>query len=235
MGLRFVKGVGSEDARRVVEAREEARKRGGFRSVTDFVRRTELDEECLASFARAGGFRSFRVDRRQALWEITGSARRLRRRQDMVQLEEGSPRFRELSAYDLVSWNYERSGHSADAHPLEPFREELRRENLPDARELSRRKNGARASYAGLVICRQRPETAGGTLFITLEDETGFVNLVVWKQVFKRFRTLLLTSTFLGVTGTLQSHTNVVHLVVEECWKPRLKEQPVDAGSRDFH
>ena len=235
MGLRFVKGVGEEDAKRVVEAREEARKRGGFRSVTDFVRRTELDEECLASFARAGAFRSFKVDRRQALWEITGSARRLRRREEMVQLEEESPRFRQLSAYDLVAWNYERSGHSSDAHPLEPFREELRRRNLPDARELARGKNGTKASYAGLVICRQRPETAGGTLFITLEDETGFVNLVVWKQVFKRFRTLLLTSTFLGVTGTLQSHTNVVHLVVEECWKPRLEEQPVDAGSRDFH
>ncbi len=235
MGLRFVKGVGEEDAKRVVEAREEAKKRGGFRSVTEFVRRTELDEECLASFARAGAFRSFKVNRRQALWEITGSARRLRRREEMVQLEEGTPRFRELSAYDLVAWNYERSGHSSDAHPLEPFREELRRRNLPDARELARGKNGTTASYAGLVICRQRPETAGGTLFITLEDETGFVNLVVWKQVFKRFRTLLLTSTFLGVTGTLQSHSNVVHVVVEECWKPRIEEEPVDAGSRDFH
>ena len=96
-------------------------------------------------------------------------------------------------------------------------------------------KDGIRASYAGLVICRQRPETAGGTLFITLEDETGFVNLVVWKQTFKRYRALLLTATFLGVTGTLQSQSNVVHLVVEQCWKPKLTEQPVASRSRDCH
>ncbi|MFW6215389.1 MAG: error-prone DNA polymerase [Alkalispirochaetaceae bacterium] len=234
MGLRFVKGLSGDKAERILEAREEARRRGGFASVTDFVRRTGLDEESLASLARAGAFRSFRVDRRQALWEITGTARRLRRREEMVEMEEGRPIFRQLSAFDLVAWNYERSAHSTDAHPLEPFREQLRRQNLPDARGLAARKNGSRASYAGLIICRQRPETAGGTLFITLEDETGFVNLVVWKQVFKRFRTLLLTATFLGVTGTLQSHNNVVHLLVEQCWNPRLDRSPVETGSRDF-
>ena len=96
-------------------------------------------------------------------------------------------------------------------------------------------RDGQKARYAGLVICRQRPGTAAGVVFMTLEDETGFVNVVLWKKVFDRYALLAKTQTFLGVSGVLQKQDRVVHLVAEELWRPRLRLEPEGAGSRDFH
>ena len=96
-------------------------------------------------------------------------------------------------------------------------------------------RHGQRLSYAGLVICRQRPGTAGGTVFMTLEDETGFVNLVLWPRVFDRYAVLAKTAAFLGVTGTLQVEQGVVHLVAERLWTPRINRRVVSTPSRDFH
>ena len=106
---------------------------------------------------------------------------------------------------------------------------------LPDARTIAAGENGAKVRYAGLVICRQRPGTAGGVVFMTLEDETGFVNVVVWESVFQRYAVLAKTVSFLGITGTLQVEDNVVHLIAEELWEPRVKLKPAAATSRDFH
>ena len=89
--------------------------------------------------------------------------------------------------------------------------------------------------YAGLVICRQRPGTAGGVTFMTLEDETGFVNVVLWKDVFERQAILAKTCSFLGVTGKIQSESGVVHLIAERLWSPELTENPTASRSRDFH
>jgi error-prone DNA polymerase len=96
-------------------------------------------------------------------------------------------------------------------------------------------KNGVKIRYAGLVICRQRPGTAGGVVFMTLEDETGFVNIVVRESVFQRYSVLAKTASFLGITGKLQVEDNVVHLVAEKLWEPRLVLKPVATASRDFH
>ena len=96
-------------------------------------------------------------------------------------------------------------------------------------------KNGAKVRYAGLVICRQRPGTAGGVVFMTLEDETGFVNVVIWESVFQRYAVLAKTVSFLGISGTIQAEDGVVHLVAEELWEPRVKLKPASTGSRDFH
>src|SRR4029453_730520 len=86
---------------------------------------------------------------------------------------------------------------------LEPMRASLANHGLPDARTVSSMKNGVNIRYAGLVICRQRPGTAGGVVFMTLEDETGFVNVVVWESVFQRYSVLARTVSFLGITGKL--------------------------------
>jgi error-prone DNA polymerase len=86
-----------------------------------------------------------------------------------------------------------------------------------------------------MVICRQRPGTAKGVLFMTLEDETGLVNLVVWQKVLEKYELLAKTQSFLGVTGKLQIESGVVHLVVEEMWQPQVERGPTTAKSRDFH
>ena len=96
-------------------------------------------------------------------------------------------------------------------------------------------RDGQRVRYAGLVICRQRPGTASGVTFMTLEDETGFVNLVIWKQVFDDYAVLARTASFLGVTGTLQAESGVVHLIADALWTPEIATPPATAGSRDFH
>jgi len=96
-------------------------------------------------------------------------------------------------------------------------------------------KNGRQVSYAGLVICRQRPGTAGGVVFMTLEDETGFVNLVLWERVFERYAVLAKSANFLGVTGKLQADEGVVHIVAEKLWTPKLDLAVIGAPSRDFH
>jgi error-prone DNA polymerase len=237
MGLRYVKGLGEGDWQRIERARQTAPG-----NLAGFVRQTRLDEGALLALARSGAFRSLGVDRRAAIWQVSGTARV--RARDAAQKNggglplsesESEPEFALLDDFESIRWDYEASMHSTQGHPLEPYRGELAAMGLPDAAGLAEASDGSSASYAGMVICRQRPGTAGGVVFMTLEDETGFVNLVVWTRVFDRFRKVILTSSFLGVTGTIQSREGIVHLIVESCWKPQLARRPVSTASRDFH
>jgi error-prone DNA polymerase len=193
-----------------------------------------LNEDALGMLAEAGAFDSMAIDRRHALWELRRLA--LARRESLpLRARERSPEFTPLTAFEEVSWDYRMTAHSPRRHPLEPLRAALEAQRLPDARTVSQMPNGGRINYAGLVICRQRPGTAGGVVFMTLEDETGFVNVVVWENVFQRYATLAKTVGFLGVTGTLQVEDNVVHLVAEELWTPKINRHPLGPPSRNFH
>ncbi len=230
MGLRYVKGLGEREWEKISRSRNLA----PFASLQDFARRTGLDEGSLSALAEAGAFDSLQIDRRTALWD----ARRLARMQkESLELpaRERQPGFAPLSDFEEVDWDYRRTSHSTRRHPLEPMRTSLIRHGLPDARTVASMENGAKVRYAGLVICRQRPGTAGGVVFMTLEDETGFVNAVVWESVFQRYSVLAKTVSFLGITGKLQVEDGVVHLVAEELWEPRLELKPASARSRDFH
>ncbi len=230
MGLRYVKGLGEGEWERIVRARAVA----AFASLHDFVRRTGLDEGSLSALAEAGAFDSLQVDRRTALWDVRRLAR-MQKESLSLPARERKPDFTALSDFEEVSWDYRRTSHSARRHPLEPMRASLVRHGLPDARTVASMPNGAKVRYAGLVICRQRPGTAGGVVFMTLEDETGFVNVVVWESVFQRYPVLAKTVSFLGITGKLQAEDGVVHLVAEELWEPRLELKPTSTRSRDFH
>ena len=95
-------------------------------------------------------------------------------------------------------------------------------------------RDGQRVRFAGMVICRQRPGTASGVMFMTLEDETGFVNIVVWSKVYEAHRVLIKSSHFIGVTGKLQVKDGVVHLIADSLWKPPLLARPASGGSHDF-
>ena len=230
MGLRYVKGLRESDWKKIAGARLIA----PFKSLDDFVRRSGLDEGALGKLAEAGAYESFGVDRRTALWDI---GRLVRARNESLSLpaREVTPAFESLTAFEEVGWDYRTTSHSTRRHPLEPLRPALIEQGLPDARAVANMKNGERIRYAGLVICRQRPGTAGGVVFMTLEDETGFVNVVVWESVFNRYSLLAKTVNFLGITGTLQVEDGIVHLVAEELWKPRLELKPASTPSRDFH
>ena len=230
IGLRYVRGLGERDWKSIAAARRAA----PFASVGDFVRRTTLDEGVLGTLAEAGAFDAFNLARRRALWDVRRLAR-TRKESLSLQARESIPLFDSLSAFEEVKWDYRTTSHSPRRHPLEPMRPSLNRQGLPAARTVSSMKNGEKVHYAGLVICRQRPGTAGGVVFMTLEDETGFVNVVVWESVFQRYSVLAKTVSFLGITGTLQVEDNVVHLVAEKLWEPKVELKPTGAPSRDFH
>jgi error-prone DNA polymerase len=230
MGLRYVKSFGEDDWQRIRRARAER----PFASLADFARRTRLDIGIMSRLAEAGAFARFDLTRREALWQAKGLARG---RGDGMPIErdEKTPGFRGLGTFETIAWDYTAAGHSTTGHPLGPLRDQLAGTGLPDAAAVSVMRDGRRARYAGMVICRQRPSTARGVVFMTLEDETGFVNLVVWRDVFKRYEVIAKTSAFLGVTGKIQSQDGVVHLIADELWVPRLNLEPTSAGSRDFH
>ena len=149
--------------------------------------------------------------------------------------EDGAPVFRSLSNFQTINWDYQFSGHSTHGHPLEPLREMLMAQGLPNAERVLQMRDGQRVKFAGIVICRQRPSTASGVTFMTLEDESGFLNVVIWKQVFEDHVVLVKTASFLGVSGKLQIESQVAHLVAEQFWVPELTVHPESGGSRDFH
>jgi error-prone DNA polymerase len=152
-----------------------------------------------------------------------------------VTLSEPEARFDPLEHFEVIGWDYRTAEHSTRGHPLETIREELTAQGLPDAESVGRMPHGRRIRYAGAVICRQRPGTARGVTFLTMEDETGFVNVVIWPRVWERYAVLVKTSAFLGITGKLQSQQGVVHLVADRVWAPRVRRPPGRKRSRDFH
>jgi DNA-directed DNA polymerase III PolC len=230
MGLRYVKGLSESDGDRVTSARAAA----PFESLEDFVRRTGLDAGALVALAKVGAFEGLGVNRREALWQV----RALAKRHNLmlpIEVVETVPRFEGLGKLEVISWDYDAGSHSVRGHPLEPLREQLTAAGLPDAQTVAAMGDGDPVRYAGLVICRQTPGTASGVTFMTLEDETGFVNLVVWPKIFEENARLLKSASLLGVTGRLQKQQNVVHIVVQKTWKPELDTRPPAVASRDFH
>jgi error-prone DNA polymerase len=230
MGLRYVNRLGEGDVKHITDARAEA----PFASLEDCVRRSGLDSGALTALAEAGAFDGFGTDRRTALWQVRGLARR-RDLMPRLQVREVVPAFEPLMLPEQISWDYVVCAHSPRGHPLETLREELRARGLPDARAVARLPDGRRVRYVGLVICRQTPGTAAGVTFMTLEDETGFVNVVVWERVFERYSTLAKTALLLGVAGRVQTQHNVVHIITETLWTPRVSRRPAALPSRDFH
>ncbi len=201
---------------------------------------TELDQGALRALAEAGAFEGFgsagttqdRLDRRAALWGALGCQSEVTPLPTIAQ--ETSPTLAPLGVAEEIAWDYRCTDHSPRGHPLAPLRDTLTAQGLKDARTLASMRHGSRVHYAGLVICRQRPGTASGVTFMTLEDETGFVNIVLWPNVFARYATLAKTATLLGVTGTLQAEQGVVHLVADRLWQPKLSANLATAPSRDF-
>ena len=232
MGLRYVKGLSeSRDWPRIEAARGRAR----FDSVADFVARTGLDERMAGRLAEAGALAGLEQRRRDALWQVRGLVRARAPVLPPGAARDETPGFDDLAPGETIAWDYRTSAHSPRGHPLAALRAQLGARGLPDARTVSAMRDGRKARYAGLVICRQRPGTAGGVVFMTLEDETGFVNLVIWDRVFEEHALIARTASFLGATGRIQRADGVVHLVADTLWRPELDAGPNAVGSRDFH
>ncbi len=230
IGLRYITGLGSK-AKEQLEAAWASS--GPFISVEDVVRRSGLGLTSLKTLAEAGAFNTlWGPGRRSALWEVLG---RLAEEPLAPVQARREPKLREMNEIELVAADYMTTGLCTHGHPMEHLREALRENGVLSAEELGRAPRGTRVKVAGVVICRQRPGTAKGVLFITLEDETGFSNFIIYPDLFERTRRTILRSPVLLIEGDLQNEEDAVNVMARKISAITPKAGADLLESHDFH
>ncbi len=217
LGFRQVLGVSETDMKTLVGHRG-----AGYDSIRDLWLRTGLGAAILERLADADAFRSLGLDRRMALWAVRGLDR-VGDQDDLPLFSTSRPqREREpdarlppmpLGAH--VVEDYRRLSLSLKAHPVAFMRRRLEARGILRSEALAAVASGKRVTVAGLVLVRQRPGTASGVIFMTIEDETGIANIIVWPKVFERLRAIVIGARFVAVTGKMQSESGVIHVVAE--------------------
>ncbi|MCR5877949.1 error-prone DNA polymerase [Phenylobacterium sp. J367] len=251
LGLRQIKGLKEDEAKRIPKARA-----AGALTLEDFALRAGLSRRSLELLAEADAFRSLGLDRRAALWAVKGLA-------DEIGAETKAPLLAggireqqvELPFMSLprqVAEDYRTTSLSLRQHPVSFFRQDLARRRAVPCAALKTLPDKRHVAVGGLVLVRQRPGTAKGVVFLTLEDETGIANIVVWKDAFEAHRRTVMSASFLLIEGQLQKEGEVVHLVARKFTdlSQKLGEMRDDEGappevrsrvtgrlirSRDFH
>jgi len=215
LGLRQIKGFKEKEALEFME-----RRAAGLATVEDYVLRSGLSRRGLELLAEADAFRSLGLSRRDALWTVKGMA-------DEVGAEKTAPLVARQAVKEAqvllpfmsqpkeVAEDYRTTSLSLKAHPVSFFRQDLARMRVVPCAALKDLPDRRRVSVGGLVLVRQRPGTAKGVVFLTLEDETGIANVVCWKDAFEANRRLVMSAAFLVVHGQLQVAEGVIHLVAE--------------------
>lgn len=229
LGFSLVKGASEESVKRIVTARVKA----PFESVDDLACRAALARHDLHVIAAAGALAPLAGHRRNAHWLAAGEIP-----SGILQgapIEEASPRLAAPTEGQDLTADYASLHLTLGRHPLALLRQRLLRMRFATAAELRRMPAGKPARTAGLVTGRQRPQTARGTTFVTLEDETGCTNIIVWSGIAERQRRELLGSRLLGVEGVLEKEGDVVHLVAQRLTDHSRLLGPLEVKSRDFH
>jgi error-prone DNA polymerase len=230
LGMRMVKGLAEAAAQRIVNARAIR----AFANVADLAERAALDRGDLNALARAGALQSLSGHRRDAAWQVGGIERTLPLLDASTGRETPVALAAPSEAQDIVA-DYQSLGVSLRRHPLELLRPNLQRRRLLDAVRIQQLAHGRLARTAGIVTCRQRPDTASGVIFITLEDETGTMNVVVWHRLLQRQRREVLGARLLGVYGTVERQGDVVHIVAGHLLDLSPLLGALQPASRDFH
>ena len=236
LGLRLVKGLSNAHAALVVAARDRP-----FASVEDLWRRAGVPVAALARIAEADAFRpALGLARREALWAIRGlrdeelplfAAASAREGALVAEVNEPAVALRPMAAGREVVEDYARTGLTLRRHPVAFLRADLAKRRIVSCAEAMGSRDRRWLEAAGIILVRQRPGSAKGVLFITLEDETGIANVVVWQKVFERYRRVILSSSMIAVTGRIQREGEVVHLVAHRI--TGLSRELVSVGERD--
>jgi error-prone DNA polymerase len=235
LGFDRLAGFREADAERIVAAREAARPRAGFSGVEDLARCAGLDAHALQLLARGNALAPLAGHRHQAVWDARGIDTRATRLLRDTRTDEASAELQAPALGESVVADYRASGLSLQAHPVSMLRERLAAFKVQPAAVLALSRNGQLVRASGLVTHRQRPQTAKGVVFVTLEDETGAVNVIVWPAVAKAQRQALLASTLLTVYGVWQAEGDVRHLVAKTLVDHSDLLHGLVARSRDFH
>jgi error-prone DNA polymerase len=229
LGMSILRGMRPDAAQRI----EEARYMRPFDSVADLARRADLNRHDLQVLAGANALRSLAGNRRQALWEAVGAVPD----KDLLRPakpEEELPQLKPPGEGDEIIGDYRSQGLTLGRHPLALLRPQLLRQRFMPAEVLNTFSDGQLARGAGIVTVRQRPGTAKGVLFITIEDETGNVNVIVWPDLVDKFRREVLGASLLGVYGVWQQQGIVRHLVAKRLVDLSHLIQRLPTSSRDF-
>jgi len=214
LGFRQVKGLREEDIKLLIENRTKL-----FSSINE-LRDIGLSEATLLKLADADAFRSIGFDRRQALWEVSTNDRPvvLFKGQSSPDAKDENVSLPEMTMPEHVVHDYASLSLSIKAHPVSFLREKLKQLHIVSMADLCSLKNGDPVKVAGLVLVRQRPGTAKGVCFITIEDETATANLVVFENIIEQYRREILHSKLMMVEGKLQVEGEVIHVIVEKCF-----------------
>jgi len=213
------------------------REREPFRSLEDFRQRTRFDRAQMRHLASVGALTKLAKSRRRALWQVEAPVLEqgdlFAERREYGSLKVAECPLPEMSYTERVQADFSGMGLTAGKHPMALARPTLSEHILP-ATSLQGLPHGARVSTAGAVICRQRPGTAKGVVFITLEDETGLSNAIVYGNIFEEYRLTITTEAFLVITGTIQHADGTTHVMAEHIEVLEAGELPSGA-SHDFH
>jgi hypothetical protein len=240
LGLRLVKSLSESAAKRVMDARREH----PFTSVEDLARRASLDRGDLEALAAAGALASLSGNRHLAFWEVAGAERPwalgasdsgMSERAGQMHPREARPLLSTPTEGESIQADYASVGLTLGRHPLALLRERLRAERISSAAELLELPHGRLVRTAGLVLLRQHPSSAKGVTFMTLEDETGQVNLIVWSRIGETQRRPLVESRLLEVRGKVQRLGEILHVVAHRLIDRSELVAGLATGSRDFH
>ncbi len=236
LGLRLIRGLAESD----VQIIEQVRADRPFRSMHDFSQRTRLGRAVLVRLSQADVFACFGRDRRQALWEALAQDR-------SGQQDESLPLFAQLAPVDdppidlprqesmeHVFADYDSTGLSLKAHPISFYRDPLQRWGICPANQLAEQRHNQPIRVAGLVLLRQRPSTAKGITFVTLEDETGTMNLVIHQRTWERFYAIARRSPAWIAEGRLEIRQSIIHVIVSRLQDLASSLRQLNHRSRDF-
>ncbi len=222
LGMRIVQGLAEEDAQAIVAAREAG---GPFTSIEEVWRRANVKPAALERLARADAFQILGLDRRQALWAVKALQQAPLPLLAAADAREGALRpeaieqpvaLLPLTAGSEVVEDYRSTQLTLRAHPVTFLRDRLAARRIARCGDLGTMKDGDRVEVAGLILVRQRPGSAKGVVFVTLEDETGIANAVLWPDRFEANRRTVMSATMLAIRGKVQREGIVIHLVAEQ-------------------
>ncbi len=235
LGFRLASGLPTAMIERLLAARQ----CGLFESLADFARRTKLSQPLLVRLARTGAFESLGLNRRAALWQALAQRPDENRPlfDDLAVSDDriDADQLPEMSEFENVLADYHTTGLTLRQHPLSFFRQRLAQRRVVPNRALSTLTDGRKVRVAGLVLVRQRPGTAKGITFVTLEDETGVANLVIRPDVWQRFREVARGATVWIADGKLERQREVAHVLVTRLSALEELSEPIGSQSRDFH
>ncbi len=230
LGLMQVRGFGPSAAARLINARQQHI----FSSVEDLAARADLSRHELAALADSGALAALAGHRHLAVWAVTGIERPVGLLVHDTQ-DQATPLLKKpTEGADIVA-DYRSLGLTLGRHPLALLRTRLNVLHCLTAQAVHHQGHGAAVVVAGLVLTRQRPGSAGGVVFVTLEDETGVVNLIIWQRIAARFRRQLLNAQLLGAIGTVQRVGEVVHVCVERLVDHTRALGQLSTAARNFH